>query len=154
MPNNIRSNALDTGSLFTTTLFTPDTSYYVQEVNLPGVSINHPVENTRVGTINLQGDVLSYNNLNLRLLVDEKLNLWKEILATFQKYHIPGTNTCEPVVGESFLEVYDGKNNYMFKVSFHNCYLSNLEDLNYMSTSDNETLVLGLTIVYDYYTIE
>jgi hypothetical protein len=151
---NSRSYSLGTNSLFTTTLLSSASSYFIQEWNLPGISINHQTESTKVGIINLQGDINEYAPLDLKLIVDEDLLLWKEIVQVFQKYQIPGTNQCEPITGESFIELYDSKNKYLFKVVFHNCYFKNLGDLRYMTTDDNEIITVDLSIVYDYYTIE
>lgn len=151
---NSRSYSLNTNSLFNTTLLSSSTSYFIQEWNLPGISINHQVENTKAGIINLQGDITEYAPLDLKLIVDEDLLLWKEIVQVFQKYQIPGTSECTPITGDSFIELYDSKNKYLFKVVFHNCYFKNLGDLRYMTTDDNETITVDLSIVYDYYTIE
>jgi hypothetical protein len=154
MSNNARNNSLNTSTLFNTTLFTPDTKYRIQHWTIPGLVVSHQQMNSRSGPINLQGDSVDYNPLTVKLLVDEKLNSWKEIVSVFQKYQIPGTNTCIPITGESIVEVYDSKNNYLFKVIFHNCYLHTLSDLDYTTTDDNEEITLDLSIVYDFYTIE
>ena len=151
---NVRSNALNTNSLFTTTLFTPDTAYHIQDANIPGISITHPQETTRVGIVNFQGNIITYNELSVKLLVDEDLLAWKEIVKIFQTYHVPGTSDCLPIVGESFMEIFDSKSNYLFKICFHNCYLHSLGDLSYTTTDDNNLVILDVVLVYDYYTVE
>jgi hypothetical protein len=150
----MRSNLLSTSTLFNTTLFSPDTKYRIQQWDIPGISIDHQGQGTRVGNIFLQGDMLEYNPLDIKLIVDENLKLWKELVSVFQKYQIPGTNTCELAQGDSWVEVYDSKNKYLFKIYFHNCYIKSMGALNYMSNEDADIVTLDLSIVYDYYTIE
>lgn len=153
MINNIRSTALNSNILFGSTIFSKDVMYQVQSTDLPGMSINHPKENTRVGVINIQGDIAEYSPIRMSILVDEKLVVWKELIGIMQKYHIPGTNTCEPLVGDSFIEFRDNKNNYMFKIELKNSYITSVGDLQYTTSGDNSILELSVEIVYDYFII-
>jgi hypothetical protein len=127
--------------------------YAVQTTELPGVIMNHQQENTRVGRIILQGDILEYNPIEITLVVDEKLTVWRDIIALMQKYHIQGTNTCESISSEYWLELRDNRNNYMFRISLHNCYLRSVSNLEYSTSKENEILLLRITLDYDYFDI-
>lgn len=151
---NNKNNSLNTNSLFNSTLLSPEAKYTIQEWNIPGLTISHPEMNTRSGPMFLQGDFLQYNTLDMKILVDEELVVWREFIGIFQKYQIPGTNTCIPITGDSFIEVYDSKNKYLFKVYFYNCYFKAIGDLRYMTNEDNEIITTDISIAYDYYTIE
>jgi hypothetical protein len=152
--DNLRNNGLNTHSLFNTTLFSPQTKYRIQEWVIPGMTMNHIQQQTKVGIVNLQGDIMEYNDLEIKLLVDENLSLWKEIVGVLQTYHKPGTNICETTIGDAWVEVYDSKNKYLFRINFKNCYIKSLEDLRYLTTDDNEVVTVGLILIYDYYVIE
>lgn len=153
MPNQ-RSNGLNTSTIFNTTLFSSNTSYYIQEWNIPGVVTAHPSEKTRMGQMVINGDMIEYRPLYLKLLIDEDLVIWKDIISVMQSYQKPGTNTYIPIEGESFVEVYDSKNKYLFKIVFHGSFIESVGELNYMTLDDNEPITLSLTILYDYYTVE
>lgn len=150
---NVRSNALDTNIFFGSTLLSKDALYAVQDTDLPGISVNHINQNTSVGNINLQGDIAEYTPVKVSLIMDEKLLIWKEIIALMQKYHIPGTNQCEPVVGDSWLELRDNRNNYLFKIELKNTYIKTVSAMKYSTTSENIYLTLDIEIVYDYFEV-
>lgn len=150
---NTRNNAFNSNILFGSTIFSKDTIYQVQDTELPGIEVNHVQENTRVGHINIQGSTSKYNPIKLTVLVDEDLKVWKELIGVMQKYHIPGTNECEPLVGDSWIEFRDNRNNYMFKVELKNCYISSVSNLSYSTTSNNESLSLDIELIYDYFEI-
>ncbi len=151
---NLRSNQLNTHTLFNTTLLSSDNNYRVQQWNIPGISCEHPVISSRSGNMNLQSERVDYEPLDIKLIGDQNLILWKEIVGVFQTYHIPSTNTSEKKLGQSWVEVYNSKNEYLFKIVFHDCYIKSLDSLDYTTMEDNEAVIIGMTIVYDYYTIE
>ena len=153
MINNIRSTALNSNILFGSSIFSKDVMYQVQKTDLPGISLTHIKEATKVGHINLQGDIAEYSPITMTILVDEKLVVWKELIGIMQKYHVPGTNTWVPLVGDSWIEFRDNRNNYMFKIELKNSYITSVGDLTYTTTGDNEILELQLELVYDFFEI-
>jgi len=52
---------------------TPALTYFCQEVNLPGISLGAPEMNTPFSVQPLPGEILSYDTLNVRFLVDEDM---------------------------------------------------------------------------------
>lgn len=52
---------------------TPALTYFCQEVNLPGISLGAPEMNTPFSVQPLPGEMLSYDTLNVRFLVDENM---------------------------------------------------------------------------------
>lgn len=152
--NNIRDNSLSSNVLFYSTLLGENTLYAIQQTELPSINIEHPLMNTKVGIINMQGDVVEYQPINITFIIDSKLERWKEIIGVFQKYHKQGTNQCEVLSGTCWVEVRDNNNNYLFRVVLHNSYFKTVGALRYSSIEDDDVLSLEVTIVYDYFTIE
>jgi hypothetical protein len=148
---NTRSNTLQTNTQFVSTLLNPELLYTIQNWSIPGIRVEHQNTGTTVGMYVFQGETIEYSQLQLQIIVDEQLSVWKSIVNVFQSYQ---TNNCTPIEGESFVEVYDSKNKYLFKVVFHNSYLLSVSDLNYVSTDDNEIITVELTIMYSDYSIE
>lgn len=153
MISNTRNNALNSNILFGSTIFTKDVIYQVQQAELPSISVNHQNEATRVGYINLQGAVAEYSPIRLSILVDEDLVVWRELIGIMQKYHVPGTNVCEPFTGDSWVEIRDNKNNYLFKLELKNTYIKSVSNLTYTTSGDNELLTLDVELVYDYFEV-
>ena len=80
MPAN-RNFTHNSNFFFQTNLFTEEeTSYAVQECNLPGMNFSHVQVGKSSVFGNLEGDTITYNDLILSLIIDEKLVVWKEII--------------------------------------------------------------------------
>jgi hypothetical protein len=151
---NVRNNSLSSNILFYTTLLGEETIYSVQATELPGINISHPEIATRVGMMYQQGSVVSYNPINIRLIIDHSLKGWKDIMSLIQKYHIPNSNTNECLTGTSWLEISDNNNNYLFKIVLHNSLIRTVNNVQYSSAEDDDVVILDAEIVYDYFTIE
>lgn len=150
---NTRSNALNSNIYFGSTIFGDEVTYQIQQVDLPGISMAHQTESTKVGYINLQGDMAEYSPIRMSILVDEDLLVWRELIAIMQKYHIPGTNLCNLITGDSWLEVRDNRNNYLFKLEIKNSYIKSVGSVNYTTAGDNEIITVDVDMVYDYFLI-
>ena len=150
---NVRNLAFDSNVFFGSTLLSQDTLYRVQETELPGITVNHINENTKVGVINIQGSIAEYSPISITLILDEDLLIWKEIIKIMQKYHTPGTNLCEPLVGDSWIEIRDNRNNYKFKLELKNTYIKSIGNVTYKTTGDNEIITVKIELVYDYFEV-
>lgn len=154
MTNNLRNNALSTNSLFSSTLLGKDIYYRVQNVILPGLSVMNINTDMNMGMmVNFQGSTVDYNPLNLKIIVDTKLNVWKTFVRFFQNISTPNQGHNNNLEHISLLQLYDSKNNLMFKVEFYGCMFKSISDLDYDFTSNNEELTLELNLDYDYYKI-
>lgn len=152
--SNLRNNALSTTSLFTSTLLNKDTYYRVQKVNLPGLSISNIETAMNMGiALNFPGTTVQYQLLTLTLIIDTQLNAWKEIVRYFQRLSTVNEGYNEDLTHMSLLQIYDSKNNYLFKIEFYGCLLHTLSDLDYDTTGNNEEFTIQIQIHYDYYKI-
>jgi hypothetical protein len=152
--SNIRNFGLSSNILFNSTMFDEQQVYSVQTVDIPGMSVNHLVQDSPAGTFVLPGNIVSFEPLKLSIIVDEHLDVWNTFYNYLQNYHVVGTTDYHCNKHEiSWLEIYDNKNNYLFKIEFNNCYLKSVSSLKYASDANDSTLSVDIEILYDYYTI-
>lgn len=57
----------------------PNVEFFVQSVNIPGLNIDTTVQATPFAQINRPGNRLNYDELIVSVIVDENLNVYKEI---------------------------------------------------------------------------
>lgn len=55
------------------------TQFFCQAVNIPGISVNNPVQNTPFSDLNIPGDKINYDNFTMEFLVDEELLSWIQV---------------------------------------------------------------------------
>lgn len=153
--NNNKNFALDTSIYFGTTLFSEDTLYNVQSVNLPGVDFSHPQIASRSGAlITGQADNITFNDLQLTLIIDEGFNIWKDIMTNAFKM----VNVTKPMFNKNFHDAYvvitDSQGNDILKVWFRNAQITSIGDLSFASSNMNEHLTLDVGLKYDYMEIQ
>ena len=129
----------------------------VQEVNLPGYSIGQ-LENRWQSMVDKRpGDSMEFNDLTLTILVDEQLEIYKEIYKSLVYSHNPVTNTLQITkqIFDGYLFLLTNKNNLQHMIHFYDCWIKSLDDIQLShSTSEDEQLVLTMTIAYNYYMFE
>lgn len=57
----------------------PTAQYFCQEVNIPGISLNHITVPSPALDYHVAGNKLNYNMFNMKFMVDEKMQSWKNI---------------------------------------------------------------------------
>lgn len=75
--NNI--NTLDKSRFIFSVDKLPNTNYFVQACNAPGLSLNKVSVPTPFGPYPVEGDKISFEEFNMTFKVDEDLANWKEI---------------------------------------------------------------------------
>lgn len=152
---NLRNFAHKSNFIFETNLFGENTTYSIQGVNLPGVSLN-PVDTSHRGmNLSFQGDTLNYNDLNVDLILDEDFSNWLEIMEHINKMREIGGDTGNLDEKTSTLFVQNENEKTLFKINFYNCKVINISDLEFSSNEDDdEEITFNITIKYDYYKIE
>lgn len=130
--------------------------FMVQEASLPGWNIGELSVPNMAQIERRPGDNISWNVLNLQVLVDEKLNVIKEA----HKYCFRIKNPELGIIGGPE-EVFDGKlliltnkNNYQIEITFHDAWISSVGDVNFSHTTpEDDPLIVPIDITYNYYTI-
>ena len=151
---SIRNFTHNSNFIFTTNLFNDEqTSYGIQEVNLPGISFSHIQVQRHSVLGNIQGDTITYNDLSLNIIVDEELNTWKEIVNKMQEMRNPEISTAEKKEEMGYLEIQDDNTNKVLKLEFYGMIVESIDDLAYSTNGEDEIITMGVTIKYDYYQI-
>ena len=141
---------------FGSTLFGEDTSYAIQEVNLPGLSINS-VDISRRGIMgHMSGDTLTYNDLSISLIMDEKLLIWKELVEALQDKVDPKkaqgdiSNNSQKM---AWMIIQDDNAKEILKLNFYGVSLGGIEDMQYSSNTEDEIITCPIVVKYDYFTV-
>jgi hypothetical protein len=139
---------------FQTNLFNKDeTSYAVQECNLPGLSFSHIQISKRSAFANEQGDTISYNDLNISLIIDEDLVVWKDIITSMQNMRNPVTTEGEEYMKYGYLIIQDDNTNQIIKLEFIDMIIESIDDMTFNTNSEDEIITCTVTIKYDYYVV-
>lgn len=151
---NTRNFTRDTQVEFGTNLFGEETIYNVQNVLIPGIdTINVEVPNRGV-MAEIQGDQITFQELNLTLLVDEEMKVWKDVMKhMFDHISLP-SGEFELNQADSWVTIRDSAGRIMLNIVFHDSNITNIGSLNYDTTGEDGELVLDISIRYDYFSIE
>lgn len=131
----------------------PKSVMMCQTVSIPGVSVSHPAIGGRFGVqLHVGADKTDYSEVSFDVLLDEDLEIFKEVLSLMQKQVQPGTGVFEDLDWEFWLQVNNNKGHALFRIDFVHSRLVSLSDISLDSMDDGQN-TMTLTITYDYYTI-
>ena len=134
-------------------LFSRDFIANVQRVNLPGISFNNISMDKMATHFFKQGCTPVYSTLSLDLIIDENLNIWKEMVNKLQTMTSVGVGDLTMTEFTSFIHIFNEKDKSILKIDFIDCILNSLGDIQFESTGDDTELVTTLTIDYAFYRI-
>lgn len=127
---------------------------FVQTASVPGISFSHPRIGARSGAnAKVQADSIEFNPLNIQMLIDDDFEVLKEITGFISKIINPESGSFALVPMDFWVESYDLKGNFLFKVEFKNAYIDSLDEVQLSTMDDNPINTLSMTISYDYYEI-
>jgi len=149
--SNTRNFTHNSNFTFNTNLFGETTTYAIQGVNLPGISFNHIGSGKSSENLYLQGDTLTFGVLNITLIIDENLVIWKDLINKIFTMREHGIG--DELEEMSWLEVQDDNSNKILKVMFYDCKIESVSDLSFTSSNEDEVITLDVSLVYDYYEI-
>ena len=156
----------------------PNTEYFIQEVNLPGIAFSgDAVLNTRFTSLNMMGDTVNYEPLEISFAVQENLSNWREIHdwmvgigfpentaqfaeaisdASATRTSVPSrTANVSTLQSDATLMIMTNKNNPTVKVNFKNVYPTSLSGVSFdTKDTDAQNLTATMTMSYDYYNLE
>lgn len=161
----------------------PNTTFFTQSVNIPGITLPHAanVQGTPFTNIPWQGDRVTFDDLVVEFAVDENLRNWYEIfkwmtgigftqnlnqykdLKTGQdknldgekRKHLPAAPKIGHIYGQATIIVRSSHQNAILQINFKDIHPVGLSEIKFDSTADNVTeLKCAATFKYDYYTVE
>lgn len=145
--NNRNNYASSVNGIFKTSLL-GDIEYAIQTFKLPGIEIGHNLLMTSDGPLTLGGYKLSDSNntVIIRLLLDEKLQVWLHIYNKFLEYMTKNT----PPESDAFINLFDNNHNIFLTVFLKNSKLSSITEVEYeVGTQTSNVLTCDLTLAFD-----
>lgn len=144
----------------------PNLNFFIQKVNLPGISFPSAVETNPFVNIPIAGDHLQYGDLSVTFKVDEDLNNYLEIHNwiraltfpdNFDEYKTISKNpefTGNGITSDITLVISNSVKIPNFEVNFRNAYPTSLSALSFQTTDSTvEFITATATFKYIMYDI-
>ena len=145
----------------------PEISFYVQKVNLPGLSIPAPEYNTPLSKISLPGDMIDFEALSIDFMVDDKLKNWNAIFDWIKGLGFPYDNkqysdllleqptiesNLSKTMATGMLIINDSNNTPVKTYTFYNLVPTGLTGIDFNSAiTDIEYAIVTATFNYTLY---
>ena len=152
----------------------PNTEFYVQQINLPGIGSGYAERSTPFKNIYTPGDKLIFDDLNITVVADENLTsfreCWNWLTAVTRSEGFTGySGLGAPQVGDSnrtntdgggamsdaSLLIMNSNKNVNIKLSFTDCFPITVGPIQ-LNTSDSDVVppTFDVTFKYSSYTID
>ena len=140
----------------------PETSYYVQEANIPGLSASFATQPTPFLTLPKSATKVEYEDLQLTMIADEDLRAYKEISDWITKLHFTESYDQYKSLEESeygiesdmTLIILNSNKNPNITIQFKNAFPTSLSGIQLDTrTGDVQPPTFDVTFKYDSYTI-
>lgn len=127
----------------------PNVKFFVQKINLPGLSLPPVNVNNPFSTIPHIGDQLTWNDLTVQFKVDEDLNNWQEIFNWLIAISAPNdfseyneiSNACEMcgngIYSDISLIILNNNKNPTREFTFRDCWPHSLSDIEFNTTDES-----------------
>jgi hypothetical protein len=137
----------------------PNTTYFLQSANLPGLDISAVRQHTVFNTVFRPGGEVSHNPVTVNFIVDEDISNWKEIrnwilecsnYKDFTEYRPPAEHFSDEIT----LTILTNTHNITHKAVFSNAFPIALSDLNFTTiASGDEILTASMQFKFTSYDI-
>ena len=128
---------------------------YLQEFSLPGINLEPIDIYAQAGAkVALYSDSISYNDLELTLLIDEDYQVYFELMRYVYRQINPQNKTHANQEFTCFVTLTDNKGKDIFTVTFYNARFTAVGDISLSTQGDESYNTLSATIKYDYYLID
>jgi hypothetical protein len=147
-------------------------TYFMQELNMPGLSINELPRNTPFIDLYVPGNKLSYDTFKVTFIIDEELRAYQDVhdwirgvtdAKNFDEYtrlgrlaeKATGMLPKQPQYADGIATIYSALNNPKIRLHFKNMFPTSISAINF-TTTDTEviTLTADVTFRFDYFDIE
>jgi len=136
----------------------PEVSFFCQEVNLPGISIQNVEVASPLSMIHLSGDMLNYDELSIQFLIDENMNNYKAIhdwivglgfpvdhtqFSRFIDGQSVGYTRLSKESSDATLQILNNTNNASQTIRFVDVFPTSLSSMLFQSTSTDTQYIVG-----------
>ena len=141
----------------------PDTQYFCQSVDLPGISTGNATLNTPFLDIPLASTKIAYNPLRITFNVNGDLSSWMNLHHWMRSFAAPtgfserNRLTQQQTINTSnysdaTLIVLSNLNNPIGRFNFYNTFPISLSDIKFDVTEGSETVIVGdASFMFEYY---
>jgi hypothetical protein len=144
----------------------PASQYFLQSVNLPGITGTQSTINTPLFDYTVPGNKLEFSPFNINFLLDEQMDSWKNIFNWFRAIASPesmeernrlkvlqaGTVAKPSYYSDAVLTILSNLNNPIVKIEFFNVFPVSLSDIQFDTRmSADDTMTADATFAYEYY---
>lgn len=148
----------------------PGVTYFCQEVNIPGMSIPNIQVASPMLDYHVAGNKITYNQFNIRFMVDEKLQSWKNIHDWFRSIAAPTgfqeRNTLAAMqnqynqskltsYSDATLSVLTNLNNPTMRVNLYSLFPISLSDIRFDTTLSADNIITAdATFMVEYFDLD
>jgi hypothetical protein len=127
----------------------PHLNFFVQEANLPGISVNFPTQQNPFVRIPISGDHVDFGNLRVTFKVDEELQNWFEIHNWIRALGFPfefeeyrtlktaPTQTGDGITSDITLVLLNQIKKPIFEISFRDAFPISLSEMSFNTTDES-----------------
>lgn len=154
----------------------PNTTYFCQEANLPGIAMSEVLRATPFVDLYIPGEKPVYDTFNITFLVSEDMSAWLELHNWIRSATFPtdfkeymdlarvtrssmnaslATNRRPAVYTDGVFTIFSNKNNPRIRIKFHDIFPTYVGSMGF-NVGDNaeSTATSQATFRYSYYDIE
>lgn len=126
-----------------------DLKYYLQQMNLPGISMSDINMKTKIRNQFIVGGDLEFDPITLKLLIDEDFSNYLALVDELKTYKDTVTGIINPKQFNSTMFITSNKGNPIIEFYFEDCMITNIDDQDFDDGSENDdVLSVNVTIKY------
>lgn len=123
-------------------------NYFCTTFSLPSISASEVQSNFRGHQLSMPSEVIQYDPLNVRFLIDENLENYKEMFKWFQD----NKGSSKPIVSDVSLVILSSHNNGTNILRFVDAYPTSLSGVEFNTQDEgSEFLSTDVTLKYTYF---
>ena len=138
----------------------PETTYFCQSANLPGISISEVQQQTIFNPLLYPGGKVEHETFSAKFVVSENLTNWLEIYrwirscSTYKDFN-EVVDVDKSLVSDATLFILNSKNNLNYTVKFHNLFPKALTSIEFdYADTELSTLISSVDFAFSHYDIE
>lgn len=137
----------------------PETTFFCQSANIPGISITEVRQETMFNPLMRPGGQVNHETFSMKFIVSEGMNNWLELYkwirscSTYQDFNdiVPEEKS---LVSDAILYIMSSKNNLNIEVQFTGLFPKTLSSIEFdYSDTELQTIISSVEFSFSYYNI-
>ena len=122
-----------------------NTQYFCQEINIPGISLGEDERSSPLLELYSPGTKLTFNPLDIKFIVDEDLQGWKDLYNWFNTIGnaegFQGRQSGKDNMADATLTIMSALNNPILRIQYINCFPTSMSDINFDTKSSADEII-------------